>query len=148
MRRPILILLLSLLATSAYASGKDVTFDCKPVTKPNPFAQIQIVSKGKTVTVNATFAGADDTSGDDESNHLTVKSTGDKLNGGVYDPVLSESGRGEEGQVDTLQLTFDYGDFLTTTVDIKRDDEGLAAFVDFNSDGEDIRSMYRCEAKY
>ena len=45
-----------------------------------------------------------------------------------------------------MNLTFEQGDWQTTTVQLGEDDNGVAAFVTFSSDGPALRSYYRCSA--
>lgn len=45
-----------------------------------------------------------------------------------------------------VSLSFDYNDWASTSIDLSEDDNGVAAFVDFRSDGPELRSFYRCSS--
>lgn len=121
-----------------------LTVTCKPVVKFFPFEKFTLKLDDSSSKLDLVFSKDADYWNKEDRRYSS--STGQK-NGLEIDKneVLIEDGRIQDADIEvgTDILT----DWAGTTIQIRKDDAGLAAFVRFVSDGPTILAFYRCEAE-
>lgn len=121
-----LLLGISMLTLVSGTSQAEGTQNCALATKVGPFTSFKIDYKTAS-KANVTLSYSK------ESGSVGKRAL-------IEDVVAKTNKDGEVG------LSFSQGDWQSTSVQLGEDDNGVAAFVTFSSDGPSLRSFYRCTA--
>lgn len=108
---------------TGFAAG---TQTCTLATKTGPFTSFKIEYKTAS-KANVTLSYSKDS-------------------GSVGKPVRVEDVVAQTNKDGEVSLSLSDGDWQSTSIQLGEDDNGVAAFVIFSSDGPSLRSFYRCTA--
>lgn len=133
-----LILSSSLFTATAQAAKVVPHFEvsCRPTLAASPYDSFLVKVDGKIVTLE-TLEGKDAARWSTEEKAIEQKLS-------VQNTNIQDMGDGLE--ILRLTLSFEFG-WGSAEIDLRKDDNGNAAFVQFESDGPSMLSFYRCTTK-